>query len=163
MLKRCYNVEYSKKDNAYMDCEVCDEWFNFQNFAKWYDENFYEIEGEKIHLDKDILIKGNKIYSPETCVFVPARINILFAKSKSKRGDYPIGVHLDKRTNKFISSCRDKTKYDYLGSFEVIEYAFQTYKIHKEKLIKQVAEDYKEKIPAKLYNAMMNYIVEITD
>ena len=66
-----------------MDCSVYEGWHNFQNFAKWYEDNYYEIEEEQMHLDKDILVKGNKVYSPDTCVFVPETINGLFVKSNA--------------------------------------------------------------------------------
>ena len=92
MLRRCYDAYYINRENSYIDCFVCDEWLNFQNFAKWYEENYYECNNERMELDKDILIKGNKIYSPTTCIFVPQRINRLFTKSNKNRGEYPIGV-----------------------------------------------------------------------
>ena len=81
MLRRCYDSKFHEKRPTYVDCEVCEEWHNFQNFAKWYDNNYYEIEGERMHLDKDILVKHNKIYSSETCVFVPHAINSLWYKN----------------------------------------------------------------------------------
>ena len=87
MLRRCYDEKLHKKYPTYIDCKVCEEWLNFQNFAKWYYNNYYEIENEKICLDKDILHKGNKIYSPDNCVFVPNNINVLFVKSDKSRGD----------------------------------------------------------------------------
>jgi hypothetical protein len=162
MLKRCYKGEY----HTYDECVVCEEWHNFQNFAAWFDENYYQIEGEKMCLDKDILIKGNKIYSPETCVFAPERINTLFSKSNSKRGKYPIGVSINKLNQKYASTLSihgRKVSMKRLGYFDTPEEAFYCYKEHKEKLIKQVAEHYKDQIPEELYKVMFNYIVEITD
>lgn len=84
MLKRCYNIEFQFKHSSYIGCSVHEDWHNFQNFAKWYDENYYSIGNERIALDKDILVKGNKIYSPETCIFVPHNINNLFTKGNIK-------------------------------------------------------------------------------
>lgn len=79
MLRRCYNESYlSNKAITYKDCKVCDEWLYYPNFERWYNENYYEIKGERVHLDKDILFEGNKVYSPETCVFVPQSINNIF-------------------------------------------------------------------------------------
>lgn len=167
MLERCYNEKYKKKKPTYENCKVCDEWLNFQNFAKWYYENYYEIEGQIMCLDKDILIKGNKIYSPETCIFVPNTINSLFTKSDKARGNTPIGVNEQK--NKFRAQCsvydfgNKKKKRIYLGSYDTSEEAFEVYKQFKEKYIKQVADLYKDKIPQKLYQAMYKYEVEITD
>ena len=159
MLSRCYDVSYKDKYTTYKNCEVCEEWHNFQNFAKWYDENFYEIEDHRMELDKDILFKGNKVYSPETCVFVPNRINSLFIKSNAKRGDYPIGVSYDNKNNKYMASGKNV----YLGYYNTVKEAFNTYKEYKEKLIKQIANQYKNIIPQKLYDAMYSYEVEITD
>ena len=94
MLTRCYSEKEHKKHPTYIDCEVHDEWRNFQNFAKWYKDNYYEVGNEKMCLDKDILVKHNKIYSPETCIFVPHKINTLFTKSDNSRGENPIGIRL---------------------------------------------------------------------
>lgn len=163
MLKRCYDEGYSLRKPTYKDCKVCKEWHNFQNFAKWHRENYYEIDGQEMHLDKDILCKGNKIYSPETCVFVPECINSLFTKRQSCRGELPIGVHFCKRRNKYISQCGSNGKRIYLGGFDSPEEAFLVYKDFKEKEIKRVADLYKDKIPSNLYEALYNYKVEIAD
>lgn len=163
MLQRCYDIKLHKKEPTYVECTVCEEWLNYQNFAKWYYENIYIIKGEKLGLDKDILVKGNKIYSPKTCILVPQCINSLFTKADSKRGDYPIGVYLRKSSNKYESLCHNGEKQVYLGSFETPNQAFNTYKIFKEEFIKEIAEKYKSEIPEALYNALYVYEVEITD
>lgn len=168
MLERCYDKKgINPSYSTYKDCTVCEEWLNFQNFAKWYDENYYEIENERMELDKDILTKSNKFYSPETCVFVPHRINCLFTKSDKARGKLPIGVSLHSKNKTYISQCNIvenniKTR-KYLGSFRTPEEAFSVYKEFKEQYIKQVANEYKSKIPQKLYDALINYEVEATD
>jgi len=163
MLSRCYDVSYKDKYTTYKNCEVCEEWHNFQNFAKWYDENFYEIEDHRMELDKDILFKGNKVYSPETCVFVPNRINSLFIKSNASRGEFPIGVSFVKKRSTYVASCCDNGKGKKLGEYDSPELAFEIYKDYKEKLIKRIAEEYKNIIPYKLYDALYKYEVEITD
>ena len=163
MLHRCYDKKYHKKHLTYKDCEVCEEWLNFQNYAKWKQENYYQVNDEKMHLDKDILIKGNKIYSPKTCVFVPHTINELFTKSDKTRGNLPIGVSYDKESKKYKAYCKINGKQKTLGRFDTPQEAFQVYKIAKEKEIKRVADEYKPYIPQKLYEAMYNYKVEITD
>ena len=118
-------------------------------------------------LDKDILFKGNKIYSPDTCVFVPNRINNLFTKRQNDRGEYPIGVYYHK--SKFNPQCsiyadfNKKYKQKHLGTFDTPEEAFHKYKKFKEQYIKEVAEEYKDLIPTKLYEAMCKYVVEIND
>ena len=164
MFQRCYDPYEINKRPTYIDCIVCEEWHNFQNYAQWREENYYEAFNEIMCLDKDILIKGNKIYSPQTCIFVPKRINILFTNRKNDRGDLPIGcVKQDDKIRVRCNTIENKNKH--LGYFpinQVIE-AFTCYKNFKENYIKQVANQYKPYIPIKLYEAMYNYKVEITD
>lgn len=163
MLKRCYNEKRKVRDSTYENCEVYDKFLCFQNFAKWYNDNYYEIKGEKMCLDKDILFKGNKVYSPETCIFVPNRINVLFIKSNKTRGDCPIGVSYNKSHKKYTSYMNYIDKKIYLGDYKTPEEAFQAYKVAKEKYIKEVADEYKPYIPKELYDAMYRYEVEIDD
>ena len=169
MLNRCYDTKRHEKQPTYKHCIVCNEWLNFQNFAKWYKDNYYEIKGQKMCLDKDILYKGNKIYSPDNCIFVSNDINVLFTKHDKDRGDYPIAVSYHKQNDKFESTCsvydfkENKSKNKYLGLYDTPEKAFEVYKQYKEKYIKEVADHYKNQIPEKLYYALYNYEVEITD
>ena len=162
IITRGYSKDYKNKKPTYKDVTVCEEWHNFQNFAKWCDENYYEIEGETMAIDKDILYKGNKIYCPEKCIFAPFSINSLFTKRQNCRGDYPIGV-CKNNEGKFASSCHYKGRTKNLGLFNTPEEAFYAYKQFKENYIKEVADEYKDKIPQKLYEAMYRYEVEITD
>lgn len=127
-------------------------------------ENYYEIEGSIIDLDKDILIKGNKVYSPETCIFVPHEINSLFLKNDNKRGNLPLGVSLHKSSGLYGARSKVYGKgYVSAGYYKTIEEVFVAYKQQKESNIKEVADLYKDKIPQKLYEAMYSYEVEITD
>lgn len=162
MHRRCYDPKCQEKHPSYKGCKVCKEWNNYQEFTKWDNENYYEVGNEQMALDKDILCKGNKIYSPETCVYVPQSINKLFVKRDKCRGEYPIGVR--KYGNKFQARlCKGNEKEIHLGLFNTPEEAFLAYKIAKEAYIKEVAEEYKDKIPYRLYEALMNYKVDITD
>jgi len=164
MIKRVYSTSYQEKHLTYRDCVVCDEWHNFQNFGKWYDENYYKVEDWNMQLDKDILIKGNKVYSPDTCIFVPQNINLLFVKNNIRRGNYPIGVCLNKVNNKFGTYFNNENSYlIFLGFHKTPELAFDTYKKYKENLIKNIADRYINSIPQILYDAMYKYEVEITD
>ena len=167
MLARCYDAYYLNKHPSYINCYVCEEWHSFQNFINWFENNHYEIFEQKMALDKDILIKGNKIYSPKTCCFVPQRINNLFLKKQNYRGEYPIGVYLHKKSNKYVAQCnieeKGKEKRVWLGEYKTIEEAFYSYKMFKENYIKQVADEYKNLIPQKLYEALYKYEVEIND
>jgi hypothetical protein len=93
MLERGYDNDYQKRHPTYKNITVYEEWHNFQNFAKWWEENYNSETMQGWNLDKDILVKDNKIYSPETCCFVPQEINLLLTKNNINRGKYPIGVH----------------------------------------------------------------------
>lgn len=161
MYKRCYDTKYHEKEPSYKNCKVCKEWNNYQEFAKWNDENYYEVENERMTLDKDILCKRNKVYSPETCVYVPQSINALFIKRDNERGDLPIGV--SKYEDKFVAHLNKDNKLIHLGYYDTPEQAFLAYKEAKEQYIKKVAEEYKDKIDPRAYEALMNYKVEITD
>ena len=163
MLTRCYDEKSKLIKPTYNGCFVCEEWYNFQNFAKWCEDNYYEIEKESMCLDKDILFKGNKVYSPSTCIFVPQTINKLFTKRQNDRGEYPIGVCKASRGSGFEAWCNINKKQTYLGVFQSVEESFLCYKKAKEKEIKRIAVEYKDKIPQKLYEAMCRYEVEITD
>lgn len=163
MIRSCYDELELNKNKTYKNAIVCDEWHNFQNFAKWYEENFYEIENKRMDLDKDILVKNNKIYSPETCIFVPHDINMLFVKSNKSRGNLPIGVSLIKNNNVYRARLMIEQKEVHLGCFTEKIDAFYAYKNTKENYIKQIADEYNDKIPKKLYDAMYKYEVEITD
>ena len=121
------------------------------------------VYNETMSLDKDILFKGNRIYSPETCIFVPQKINNLLVKSDKLRGDLPIGV-CNYKNDKFISYCSDGYgNCVCLGIFETALEAFQSYKKYKETVIKLIADEYKNMIPCELYNSLQNYQVEIND
>ncbi|MDM0716822.1 hypothetical protein QTH81_00845 [Clostridium perfringens] len=169
MLQRCYDKKLKEKRPTYSECSVCSEWLYYSNFKKWYEKNYYEVNNEIMCLDKDILNKGNKIYSPDNCIFVPQSINSLFIKSNANRGDLPIGVSFTMKETKYICHCSvfdintKKSKVKHLGLYNTPEEAFYAYKKAKEENIKQVADYYKDQIPERLYEAMCKYEVEITD
>lgn len=169
MIERCYNEKFKQSRSTYKNCIADDRFHNFQYFYDWYVENKWSEDS--INLDKDILVKGNKMYSPDTCVLVDSNINSIFVKCNKSRGKYPIGVYVDKRYGSICAQAsinnRDGTYGNkYLGTFRTIEDAFNAYKSFKESYIKQVADEYKSKypnFPKKLYDAMYSYEVEITD
>ena len=167
MLQRCYDPKYQKEEPTYKGCKVEDYLLNFQNMGEWIESNYYEISGETMCLDKDILYKGNKVYSRETCIFVPKRINSLFTKRDNARGDSPIGVYPVSSGNYQVHCNNGYGKLDYLGTYLTKEEAFQVYKQYKEKLIKETIDLYKGKIPEPFYSrlreAMYNYEVSIND
>ena len=108
MINRCYNNNQSHDNPSYVGCSVCDEWLNYQNFSNWFDLNYYECGNELMSLDKDILCKNNKIYGPDTCIFVPIRINTLFTKRYNDRGETPIGTTIYGHNNKIRVYCNNK-------------------------------------------------------
>lgn len=169
MMERCYSKAYSDIYITYKDCSVCEEWHDYSNFEEWYNENYYKIREEQMELDKDILTKGNKTYSPETCVFVPKLINSLFTKRGRQRGSLPIGVKeyntcQGYKTPRYMAywceGCGVKNR---KSGFSEPYSAFLHYKENKERIINEVAEEYKDYIPDKLYTAMKKYVVEISD
>ena len=166
MIYRCFDENKKKRHPRYKDVTCCDKWLNYENFYEWLhsQENFEQwLNGERWNLDKDILIKGNKIYSSEACCLVPQSVNILFIKNNKQRGDLPIGV--SRSNNKFKSEYHASNCHVYLGVYETVEDAFLKYKNAKESYIKQVArlEFDNGNITKRCYDAMMNYKVEIDD
>lgn len=162
ILERCFSEDCKKKCPAYKNVSCCNEWLYYPNFYEWLhnQENFDKwINGDRWAIDKDILVKENKIYSPNTCCLVPQSVNQLFVRHISRRGSFPIGV--SKRRNGYAS----ESSRGYFGEYSKIDDAFKTYKRHKEDLIKQTAIDElaKGNITKQCYEAMMNYEVEITD
>lgn len=159
MLMRCYDEKTHIKRPTYIGCTVCNEWHNYSNFKQWFDENYQE----GYCLDKDILFKGNKVYSPKTCCFVPNEINSILTKRQNYRGNLPIGVrYSDSRLRYKVQFTKSSDK-TYIGYFSAPEEAFEAYKKAKEDYLKELANKYKENISEAVYNALMNYKVEITD
>lgn len=166
LLTRNYDPYFINKHLTYKDCFIEDDLLCFQNFAEWFEENYYDCNGEQMCLDKDILIKGNKIYNKDSMMFVPQSINKLFIKQQNKRGNLPIGVTWDKNSKKFRASIRmnyNGKKKQITQRFNTEFEAFLWYKEQKEKEIKRRADEYRDLIPQKLYEAMYKYEVEIND
>lgn len=161
MMNRCYNKKFHKRKPQYKECTVCLEMHNFSNFKVWYDNHKYG--NEPLDIDKDILFKGNTVYSPETCILVPHMINTLFLNNKKSRGKYPIGVYFETDKNKYRACMNFMGNQIKLGTFDTSESAFARYKEYKEDFINDIAEQYRRKIPDKVYRAMMNWKIEITD
>lgn len=163
LLERCNGERTKEKRPTYKECSICEEWKYFSNFLSWTKDKSNGFQ-QGYNLDKDILVKGNKVYSPETCCFVPQEINKLIIKCDKSRSDYPLGVSL-LPSGKFLAKCTIKCKGVNLGTYDTPEEAFFAYKQTKEKYIQEVATEYYNngKITEKVYNALMNYKVEITD
>ena len=167
MLKRCYSDSYKKKNPTYKDCEVSENFKSYEYFYEWCHKQVgfgNDGNGNPFHLDKDLLIKGNKVYSESTCVFIPSEINSLLIKREALRGEYLIGVYWSK-TNKAFRARVNKNKgaSEHLGYFNTELEAFNAYKVAKETYIKEQANKFKSQIDPRAYEALMNYQVEITD
>ena len=167
MLGRAYCKKYHKKRPTYENVIVCSEWLNFQNFAEWYYKqpffNAKDYKGKPYQLDKDILLKGNKVYSPETCCFVPPEINSLLVKCNNTRGKCLIGVRFNKKLSKYQADVRKNGDKVYLGLYNTEIEAFQAYKEAKESYIKEVAERWKDKIDGRVQQALINWEIHIND
>lgn len=161
MLKRCYVSRESKL--SYKDKSVCEDWHCFQNFAEWATKQI-NFGKEGWDLEKDLLIKNNKVYSPDTCVYLPREINS-FIKRK-RVNNLPLGVDVAYKYNGtpyFRVQAREEGKNICLGGYTTAEEAFSVYKEHKEGLAHKLAEKWKKEIPDVAYKALLNYTVEITD
>jgi hypothetical protein len=162
MMTRAYNPKFHEKKPSYKDITVCENWHHADNFMDWCQKQI-GFKSEGFQIDKDILVKGNKVYSPEVCVFVPAEINSQLTKANAKRGLYPIGVSWHSQHEKFMACLRRDKKTKHLGYFHCPTEAFYAYKKAKEDYLKELAEKYKSVIDIRCYEALYNYEVEITD
>ena len=162
MLCRCYDEKLHAYRPTYEKCSVSDNFKYLPYFEEWCHQ---QIGFDQVgwQLDKDILVKGNKVYSEETCCFVPAEINSLFIKCDRSRGEHPLGVSYHKRINKYSSTIGIGGGTRHLGYFSTTLEAFQVYKEAKEAQIKVVANRWKDQIDPRVYDALMNWEVDITD
>lgn len=159
MLQRCYDERFRHKYPTYAGCTVAEEWHDFQIFAEWLNNQEFYIEG--YHLDKDLLVRGNKIYSPETCTMLPRCLNTMLTDSAASRGIYPIGVYLDKNNNnRFKARVSISGKSKYLGSFDCPQEAHKAYIFAKEESVKSEAVRWKNKIEDRAYQALLDWRVE---
>lgn len=162
LLARCYNEKSKRNLPSYKNCVVSENFKYFPHFQNWcYDQVGFNVKG--FELDKDILIKRNKIYSEDTCVFIPKELNLLLCNAKRIRGDLPIGVGLSNTENRYLSHMTKENKYVSLGTHNTPEQAFQAYKESKECYIKEVANKWKDQIDFRVYEALMKWTIEITD
>lgn len=167
VIGRCYDIKHKSKRPTYEHCEASENFKYFPYFKEWCSKQvgFSSVDekGKYFHLDKDILIKGNKLYSDDTCCFVPPDVNVSFTKTNALRGEYPIGVQYYKAGRCFRSFVGRFGKRDYLGQFNTAGEAFQAYKNAKESYNRELAIKWKDQIDPRVYTALMNYQVEITD
>ena len=153
MITRCYSEKFQSRYPSYKGASVCNEWLVFSEFKRWM---ILQDWSEK-QLDKDILSQGNKVYSPEFCIFVSGEVNKLLTNRKLDRGDYPQGVYFSDVDNKYKAQCNIKGKQRHLGFFDTAESASDAYNKHKYKEIKRVAN---VQDCLKLRGSLLSYIIE---
>ena len=161
MIVRCYNERYHIRFPTYTGCYVSDEFKDYSKWREWYDNYPYKQDGW--HLDKDLLVKGNRVYSEDSCVFLPHIINSTLTKSNKNRGNYLIGTYFDTHNNKFKACMTKYGKNTTLGYFENEIEAHLAYKEAKESYIKELADKYKDLLDPRAYEALYNYTVDIDD
>lgn len=151
MIRRCYDKK-EKRSKFYKDCTICDSWLRFSNFLKWFNDasNGY-VKG--YHLDKDLFSRNNKVYSPNTCCFLPQEINSALVFHRNKEGEMPLGVYFLKDSNVYLGVGENRS----LKRFKTAEEAHNHYVKYKTKRIKELAEKYKDVITERVYNALLNY------
>ena len=163
MLQRCYSDTLKKKYPTYEGCKVSDKFKSYEYFYEWCHIQV-GFNNKDWQLDKDLLVKGNKVYSEYTCVFLPKEINSLLTKSTASRGEYLIGVSWSKTHKAFVARvCKNKGKQEHLGYFNTELEAYNAYKTAKESFVKEQANKWKGKIDQRAYEALISYTVEVTD
>ena len=163
MLKRCYSNDFKKKRPTYEGCEVSENFKYYEYFYEWCN-NQVGFNNKDWQLDKDLLVKGNKVYNESTCIFIPSEINSLLINCTASRGKHSIGVCWS-NTNKAFKAQVNKNKGnpEHLGYFKTEIEAFNAYKQAKEAFVKEQAEKWKDKIDERAYEALMSYEVNIND
>lgn len=117
MLTRCYSAKHHRRGPTYIGVKVCEEWLSFMAFRKWWVEN--QVDGWQ--LDKDLL-SDNRIYSPETCIFVPSWLNHFTIDCGAARGGWPVGVYFNKEAGALKAQCRHPFgRREWLGTFSTPE------------------------------------------
>lgn len=163
MFTRCYSSGYHEYKATYKGCTVCEEWHNFQNFAKWCNEQ-RGFNLDNYEVDKDLLCVGNKVYSPETCCIVPNYINSLFSVSDANRGELPLGVSLgifsETKGQRYIAQIKNGKKW-YLGSFSSAMSAHKAWQLAKIEVVKEAIALYKEE-PAFIQSVEDRLLAECT-
>lgn len=159
ILRRCHSRSYRDYPRyGGRGVTVHKSWYNFQNFSKWYEENYKE----GFVVDKDLRYPDAKEYSESTCEFIPHALNSLLITSNKTRGKYPVGVSFFQRFKKYKAQCgkggKDRI---FLGYFNTSEEAYETYKIYKEALIKEQAMKYYNAgdISEQIYKNLMEWVV----
>lgn len=158
MMKRCYDPKYLARKPTYIGCSVESSWHNFQNFAQWFESLDYNADDWE--LDKDLLIRGNKVYSESSCVMLPRHINCAINIYKSdKNSELPAGVTTTNSIGKFRAQCQVGDGQEYSSVSTSVDYCFQWYKEKKMEQLRGLAEYWKEYLDPRAYCALVNFEV----
>lgn len=155
MLERCYSARLQKKYPTYIGCLVDSRWHDYQVFAEWIKNN--EHYGLGYHLDKDVLVKGNKIYSPETSCLIPKEINKLLNDRGGARGELPIGVYFNKHRRKIQAQISIDGRTVSLGVFDCADAAHEAYIKRKEAYVKEKALEWKDRIAPNVFKSLLKW------
>ena len=137
MIRRAYSPKEQAKRPTYIGVTVCEEWHSFMAFRAWMETQ--DWEGKQ--LDKDIIVPGNKVYSPTTCAFVSRQINMLLTDRAAARGKWPIGVDWNRQAEKFRAQIKENGKSRYLGLFTTPEAANLAWRKEKLRIVRTAARD----------------------
>ena len=160
MLYRCYSPKALSRDKGYIDCTVSENFKSYSYFYEWCQEQIGFSSG--FELDKDIIIKGNKLYSEDTCAFIPHEINSVLNSCKSARGELPVGIQKTKSGKYKARVCLSEGRVN-CGLHKTCDDAFEAYKQEKERRIRILAYKYKDVIDCRVYNSLLSYSVEVGD
>lgn len=163
MIKRCYSTRHQSTNPSYIGTTVSDDWKLYSNFERWYNENY--IEG--FFLDKDIIGGSKKLYSPETCAFVPREINNCITESNSSSSEYSLGVcyHKKKKSmmNEYKKPFYSQINNTSLGSFETQEEAHLAWQLAKRDSLTSLIEKYKDIVNQDVINGLQKRIDILTN
>ena len=158
MLRRCYDPKTQAKRVTYVGCSVDERWHDYQDFAEWC--YGYEYRSKGYELDKDLLVPNNKVYSPDTCCFVPQELNTLLNSNSRARGDCPQGVSWDNKGKEYRAQIKINNRVVRLGGFDCPQAAYQVYKEAKEAYVRQKALEWKGRVADDVFHALLSWRLE---
>lgn len=159
MMQRCYDENSRHLYKSYKGVEVCKEWKCLQNFGAWFEENYNPETMQGWAIDKDILAEDKKIYSPETCAFVPPSINNVLVKAVGKNNGQPTGV--EKRGNSYYVRFFKGNEHFRSIRYDSSKEASFVYGYEKDKYIKELAERFKDVLDPRIYDKLVDYKTKI--
>lgn len=162
MLERSYSPRYHGINPSYEECSVSENFKSYEYFYEWCQEQ-KGFGNDGWQLDKDLLVKGNKVYSEDTCVFLPNEINTALTHRKNVDNSLPVGVVPVTKSKSYQASIKIDGKKYYLGVYSTPQRAFQAYKERKEMSLIKLAMKWGEHLDPRAEKALYNYRVEIDD